>query len=1136
MRSVIVYAILTVAAPGATVFAENLVENGSFERDGHWHTASIHHPDRVSYDNSTAAAGGRCLRLDGRGAPIFMLTRAALTQFRPGGRYAIRAAMRATTNTGYVYVAIREHGRAGSKTTFTLGKGGARAIHEWRYLSGEFTVEANTQRVDVFLYNIRSQGVAWLDDVVVREIGGDEHPFVLTCRRTRTKPAIDGALDEWSRSDRAEDVMLVGAGSAFPIGLPHTTAAGMMFDDTNLYIWGSLEEPTGHKCVTTQGGRDSPVYRDDSMEIFLSPRTARSDYHHFCINSAGAIYDSYRAPHEAGSGDITWDSGATVKTATRDRGWSFEMAVPLAALKGFDVRTGSHCAVNFCRNTGKRYWSWAKLEPGQGYHTPSAFQKVQFADDPERRPKSVSWYRLLRGRGLVTNPDFQQRDEHGTPLFWEARDGTLSQSMVTGFISGGTSIDAVLMGPGDGKWGVTLEYATPEGETRQEDVPLTPNGPGLWLGRCALSENASSLTRCVVHAPVGSRPYHVQLAGAAKLTFLAKRKQLYAYHVDGDRSTMAPGAGAVLTIYRELSLIRGMPCPFLFSNMHRFSERLYRQGARLVLDLPDGLELYSPGLFSRACNALGFECSGASPHGAGYRRWTVPYTYFKDTGYSAYADMYFLTDLSPGKHEPAYYHLEWAKGRQPEEKLDVRVYPKPKVRAPRRLLAGTYIHLLDFEDTGRKASIFDDPKAPDILKSMNELGLNAILLCNNWPRASGKQKLPATVRLVEQMRAAGLEPGLHTSGFMYFSKQAKKEGALAVTLDGKTDDTMCPSYRGPTYQALIETWGDAANYGVYWVDNDFEDWNYREHTVCFCDRCKRGFRQWLSRPRPGPRPAMAYMDPQEVEESPGQFAELHRAWWEFKNGLIEQWHRDLRDELKRNMAARGVVKTGFPKIGITESQTCWDWKRLTGTAIDYDSPMLYAYLHQCYPEPSVESCGRRMLEYRLRTGVDRRKYIVTIAPGERTGEVVVPDKAMKYQVLEAFGSGAAGFKIWNNQVMNGGKYYWMSEALRMVAPVEDILLDGEFAVTKCTNPNARVHTFRHKKGTVVFVAEYGLAPVEVPVLVGGPGKVYDLDTGQAVASVVQGAQSIELRLGEDRVRLLFVGKEEQWREIRRGSP
>ena len=147
----------------------------------------------------------------------------------------------------------------------------------------------------------------------------------------------------------------------------------------------------------------------------------------------------------------------------------------------------------------------------------------------------------------------------------------------------------------------------------------------------------------------------------------------------------------------------------------------------------------------------------------------------------------------------------------------------------------------------------------------------------------------------------------------------------------------------------------------------------------------------------------------------------------------------------------------------------------------------------------------------------------------------MPDKAQLYEVLEVFGSGAAGFKIWYDIAMNGGKYYWMSEGIRMVAPVEDILLDGEFAVERCDNPNTRIHSFRHDLGTVVFCAEYslGAVTVDVPVPVPGAAAVYDLRSGEQIASLKAGDRAFALTIDEDRARLLFVGTQHQWEALER---
>lgn len=1131
MRRTLAGCAVALLVASVALAGENLVANGGFEQDGGWSTAGIHHPDLVSYSTSTAVEGARGLCQDGRGEPVFMLTQHQIADIKPGTRYAVRGAIRTTATEGHVYIAVHEYSKDGATTTLTLGRGGTRPIGHWQYAGGEFTAREDTQRAYVFLYNINSKGVAWFDDIEVREISEGSHPFDLSCRAVVVPPAIDGALEEWAGSDRAEDMMLLGAEVPVPLECP--TAAGVMHDDEHLYVWASLAEPPGYERRGEQLGHDTDVYSDDALELFISADPASGEYYHLCVNANGALYDSHRAAGATGVGDIAWNSGARVAAATAAEGWSVELAIPLTSLNGISGAPGSRFTINVCRSmqSEPQHWSWARLLPGQGFHTPEAFQRVWFTDATDQRLKAVSQYRLLRGDGLIANPDFRQRDENGVQALWQADGTSVRQPLQTGFLAAGTRLEVFATGSDGPDWQCAIRYMTPDGQALEQAFTLTRDRPGPWRGSSALADNVATLTEFSVVCPDGRMPTYIQLVGAGKRAFQFVRKPLYAYHARRDRSVLPPESGAVYTIYDEMSLIRNVASPLMFVNMHTFAEKYYPGDPRLVLDLPRGIEVYSEGLFSRPQRGGDMQVSDTSPHGDGYRRWTLPYRVFKDADYAAYAGIDLTTSLDVGEQPPAFYHLQWDKGAQPEQQLSVRVYPTPAVVAPKRLITGLYVHLCDFYGPEQNGSILSDPRAEQILSDMHGLGLNSVLLGNRWSRVQDKPKLPEVIEFVEKMRSVGFTVGLHTSGFGYFSTLAKAEDGLAVTIDGQTDPSMCPGYRGPAYQALIKAWGDVANYGIYWIDNDFEDWNYRENTICFCTRCKDGFRQWLG----DNRQALEHVDPVTAEKAPGEYPELHKAWLAYKNGLIEQWHADVRAELDRVMEAQGVVAPGFPRIGITESHTSWDWKRITQSVVDYDSPMIYSYITHSYAEPAIESAGRRMLEYRQRIGVDRGKYVVTIAPGERTGESIVPDKAQLYEVLEVFGSGAAGFKIWYDIAMNGGKYYWMSEGVRMVAPVEDILLDGEFAVEQCDNPNTRIHSFTHDTGTVLFAAEYslGAVTVNVPVSVRAAAAVYDLRSGEQIASLKAGDRAFPLTIDEDRARLLFIGTQQQWEALER---
>ena len=246
-------------AAGTTSPVGNLLPNGGFETRSGWSTATIHHPERVSFDCGCAAAGRMSLRMDGRGKPIFMLTQAAVRECAPGTEYAVRAARRATSGQGHVYVAIREFGPDKARTTLTLGRGGARRLGEWEYLSGTFVSRQNTQRVAVFLYNINSRGVAWFDDITVAPVAGGVSPFELRCRRIAAPPVVDGVAREWQVSDVAEDVMLIG-----PHGVGKTSLGRALAKELGI----PFHDEIGWRLANDPAFRSSVTHASDAQDRF----------------------------------------------------------------------------------------------------------------------------------------------------------------------------------------------------------------------------------------------------------------------------------------------------------------------------------------------------------------------------------------------------------------------------------------------------------------------------------------------------------------------------------------------------------------------------------------------------------------------------------------------------------------------------------------------------------------------------------------------------------------------------------------------------------------------------------------------------------------------------------------------------
>lgn len=126
---------------------------------------------------------------------------------------------------------------------------------------------------------------------------------------------------------------------------PLQTTVRVLLDKQYLYVgWQCVETNTG-ALVADATERDGEVWRDDNVELFLSPDGTAC--YHFAVNAKGVLYDS---KGEIGfEGDITWNSAATVKTAIeKNQGWSGTMAIPLKDL-AVKRGKGQTWALNFNR-------------------------------------------------------------------------------------------------------------------------------------------------------------------------------------------------------------------------------------------------------------------------------------------------------------------------------------------------------------------------------------------------------------------------------------------------------------------------------------------------------------------------------------------------------------------------------------------------------------------------------------------------------------------------------------------------------------------------------------------------------------------------------------------------------------------
>lgn len=189
------------------------------------------------------------------------------------------------------------------------------------------------------------------------------NPPHYVCSRVLTPLKVDGQLDEtaWQQARWTSDFAdIEGPSKRAPA---HRTRAKMLWDDEYLYVAAEIEEP--HLWATLKE-RDSIIFFDNDIEIFLDPSGSTHNYVEIEINALNTVWDlaltrpyrdNGRALHGwniAGLQTAVALHGTLNDPSDTDRGWTLEAAIPWKALKEMEPdqippNPGSIWRMNFSR-------------------------------------------------------------------------------------------------------------------------------------------------------------------------------------------------------------------------------------------------------------------------------------------------------------------------------------------------------------------------------------------------------------------------------------------------------------------------------------------------------------------------------------------------------------------------------------------------------------------------------------------------------------------------------------------------------------------------------------------------------------------------------------------------------------------
>lgn len=1147
---VILFCATALLAAGLTLIAKDISsgqekyilktgEREGFEEPGAMTRLQIyktHFPEKMSLDSETAFTGKNSLKMDGSGGKFFMSASKMISGIEPDKKYLVGVAIKRNASKGRIALAIQEKYKDGTlkEPRFWVGEHTSKPDSTWEYFSVEYIPPSGSCEYKLILYNIKSGGTAWFDDVSVKELSPEKGSSSMACR-------YDGKLD-WNKADTAKDFILNNPVAKSALKIPFETKMKTLYDDENIYFKFEFEEPSGYQRIARQSRKDGAVYEDDSIEIFVYPKPEQNEqsihdqdkvfekkkeYYQICVNSEGAIFDAVKQQGKEIL-DPTWSSGAVVEIEKKKNGWGGVIAVPLRNMK-LSPTTTPVVGVNFCRNMISEgiIASWSFL--GDSGNNNSGLSRMDFSRDTAIPPKEVSNFAREKDSGLISNPNFESSG--GKEIYNWHVDGTLiSQKLVTGYLPASRPLRFFIWSPNIPQ--VALKYL--DASTAQHTEKLTMNciSKNMYEAEIKFKEKAK-ITEIMIDSE--KIPYFAQISANQKRRFIYCTK-IYDFNYRKNRDILGKDSIEVFSLYPYISILEGVPSPLNFTTAGNLSKQKIDEikgSCQLILDLPKGVSIYSDNLYSRRW----FETPemSPSPYGKKYCRFVLKYReelFARIIGPQKimFDAIYFSGKPENEEIKTAYYSLKINNREHMAKKLEVICYSSfPEVKKPlKKLMAGLYIYTAYSDKVTNPGTIFKDSNASKIFGNYRKIGLNTLIFNNIW--CLNKIEQPGTERLIETAKHLGFEVG-GLAGFFHAYHQLPADEVTVYANGDVGKNKLCPSFRGKSYSDMIDTWSEMARHGISLIDHDFEGWNFKEKEICFCARCKEKFKNFLAEKYP----QVKYLDPSVFEKEPGKYEKLDSAWWEFKNQLLAEWHKDIRKAVMEKQ--RSTEKNHPIKIGMTKVYNCpWDWNTMVenGT-LDYVGSMLYSYSLE-YAEPSIDSCSKTYLNDRIFDRVDRKRHVITIAPAEvGYGLSTIPDETMMYDVLEVFGSGATGFKIWQEYDMTGGKYYWLARALNILQPVEDILYDGLFRVLKTDCESAKAHIFTHGKGTVLFVSEYSLDKVSFNVALEAQKgcNLYDLDTKKMVAGL--GGKSVSISLDHYRAKMFFIGTDVQWEKINRSQ-
>ena len=209
--------------------------------------------------------------------------------------------------------------------------------------------------------------------------------------------SVDGILDE------PDWVAAAGIELQFPWqdlpGPKQKTVAKLLWDDDNIYVSYNCQDTDMTAVLDT---RDDPTYKDDCVEIFISPNPRKIDlYYGLEMNCRAVLYDYFCVEKRTilrnfdlrGVKLATDMRGTLNNSSDKDNGWSLEVAIPFEnfddLVRGLPPEAGTTWRINLNRLDGtepnRQFSMWSSSQQEKpSFHHPNRFGILVFSEKKVR--------------------------------------------------------------------------------------------------------------------------------------------------------------------------------------------------------------------------------------------------------------------------------------------------------------------------------------------------------------------------------------------------------------------------------------------------------------------------------------------------------------------------------------------------------------------------------------------------------------------------------------------------------------------------------------------------------------------------------------------------------------------------------